>query len=409
MGFSSIADFTTKALQGGQQYNYFWRYVNNTDVSVKGRWHVASPFRTLPIANSVWGELVQNGTPSSATTGLGWVLGAGWTLGAGYATKAAGSASAMTQSAPCVVPVNGRTYRTVYTIASYGGSGAFNINIGGTLGTNRTASGTYTENVVAGVGGAIAVQGVSTVSGRISVVSVIEERAFTQYADNRLDAIFHGGNVAPATKHVLEMGIQTPTATLVASAWWLIDVLGVYPRIDATLTTVQTLTNPVALSRYTDGRGVMAFLTGGMWATASTFAMSYTNQANLAGQNNSYACLLAPATPAAGNALPLSDLSATGIFHMGSIPLAPGDCGIRSVQSVKFSVAGTGVTNLVLCRPILMISPLEINTVFERDYFNQSPLLPRIYDGAYLDFIFGANGAMVSGAIANGWIKTVWG
>jgi len=54
-------------------------------------------------------------------------------------------------------------------------------------------------------------------------------------------AFWHGGDVSPATKHVVNFGAWTNAATGVASVLDIVDVLGVYPRVRTDSAALQAL------------------------------------------------------------------------------------------------------------------------------------------------------------------------
>lgn len=125
------------------------------------------------------------------------------------------------------------------------------------------------------------------------------------------------------------------------------DVLNQSGGLNATLTTAQTTNLPTAaLTRHTSGEGVMAGLIpyALLGTTATTFTVSYTNQAGTSGQ-------ISTAT-AIGN----SGFREAGV--MLPIPLAAGDTGVRSVESVTLA-ASTGTAGnfgVVLFKPLAMIA-----------------------------------------------------
>ena len=194
----------------------------------------------------------------------------------------------------------------------------------------------------------------------------------------------HGGNVG-GYKVLLNAAAQTAAATTAPCVLMLVDILGFYPVTTVTTTGAQTLNNTVTLPRYTNGAGVQAFLTPStvMGAATPNITLNYTNSAGTAGK----------ATPAT---LPIGNTAAavTSIVHSGTgtgkygpfIPLAAGDAGIRSVQSINLSASYvSGVLNLVLCKPIMTLPITTLGVTAERDLVNQFASMPRIYDGACLN------------------------
>ena len=114
----------------------------------------------------------------------------------------------------------------------------------------------------------------------------------------------------------------------------LVDRLLDYGAIQHNTNLAQPLVNGVALPRYADGKGVMAFLevTTGIGATAQNVTASYTDDEGNAG---------AATTAVAMRASAVADEVPHGTTALW-LPLAAGDFGIRSVQSVTFSAANTG-------------------------------------------------------------------
>lgn len=144
------------------------------------------------------------------------------------------------------------------------------------------------------------------------------------------------------------------TNGLTRGTYILIDRLCHQGGLDGTLTTTQTTNLPTAaLTRYTNGVGVMAAVViyTAIGATASTFTVSYTNQAGVAGQTSIAHIIGSSTYNAGGRFIP--------------IPLANGDSGVRSVESITLSATtGTaGNFGIVLFRPIAMFAIETLNPV----------------------------------------------
>jgi hypothetical protein len=216
----------------------------------------------------------------------------------------------------------------------------------------------------------------------------------------------HGGNVSTDTKHALNGSAITGVATGVPAQLMLVDMQGYYPGISMNSATAQTLTGTPTL-RYTNGEGVRAFLsivtTSG--ATAHNVALSYTNTASTAGRTLpvTVACTASAITPHITH-------SGTAANNYGPfLPLANGDTGIKSVQTLTLSAAsGAGTAALVLAKPLLTIPLTTVSVASERDFLNQIPSLPQIQDGACLVWLYfsGAATAATSnffGSLEFGW------
>lgn len=126
--------------------------------------------------------------------------------------------------------------------------------------------------------------------------------------------------INPATGKTYIGKVQMSGATV--GSLILYDRLVHTALLNGTLITAQTV-NSAALTRATTGVGVEPWLewytaTG---ATASNVSLSYTNQAGTAGRATPLTAM--PSAPAIGQMMPL--------------PLAAGDTGVRSVQTLTLS------------------------------------------------------------------------
>ena len=217
----------------------------------------------------------------------------------------------------------------------------------------------------------------------------------------------HGGNVG-GHKVLLSAAAQTAAATTAPCVLMLVDMLGFYPITTVTTTGAQTLNNTVTLPRYTDGAGVQAFLTPStvMGAATPNITLNYTNSAGTAGKAT-------PVTLPIGN----SAAAVTSVVYSGTgsgkygpfIPLAAGDAGIRSVQSINLSASYvSGVLNLVLCRPLLTLPITTLGVTAERDLVNQFASMPRVYDGACLHWLMLAGAATPVASPLSGHLEFGW-
>lgn len=151
---------------------------------------------------------------------------------------------------------------------------------------------------------------------------------------------------SPDKKYLLVPGGNHITGTNIVM---LIDLLVAAGNINANLTGAQTV-NTVALTRYTDGLGVMMILevTTALGATASNITIAYTDESGNASTTAAIAmttsCIVYRLQPVAGGAM---------------IPLANGDFGVRSVQTVTFSAAMlAGVVAILLYKPLWLFPTL---------------------------------------------------
>lgn len=218
--------------------------------------------------------------------------------------------------------------------------------------------------------------------------------------------LFHGANVSPETKHLVRMHVQCVTAAGVPLTLLLCDYLLYYPFIDMDSTDPQDLTNTVTLPRHTSGDGVQAFLVAqGAYTGGASFTLNYTNQAGVAGRTT-----VASSSNSGTFAGSLVTSGAVGVAGARGpfVTLQAGDTGIRSVEQVTFLAPNGGIAALVLCRPLATLMLREITAPSERDFVTEMTALPRVVDGAYLNFLALPNASLSTVPIL-GMAEFAWG
>ena len=209
-----------------------------------------------------------------------------------------------------------------------------------------------------------------------------------------------GAPVSPLEKYLVNFEAMSPVATGAPSWLLLVDMLMYYPQVNLNTNSQQNLVNNVSLPRYSDGNGVMMYLNniaGTTGATAMNLhptGFNYTNSYGVDGR-------VIPGTVALTASAIVPQILHSGVAanNFGPfIPLAGADQGVRSAQSVQFT-ASTGLAataTLVLCRPLAQIPISTAFVPFGRNLVFDMPCLQRIYDGAYLNFLLLAGGAVVA-------------
>ncbi|MEO8753119.1 MAG: hypothetical protein ABI624_10615 [Casimicrobiaceae bacterium] len=216
----------------------------------------------------------------------------------------------------------------------------------------------------------------------------------------------HGGAVSPLTKHLKRMVALTLTATAVPLPLIVCDYLLFYPFVDMGTTDPQSMDNTVALPRYADGRGVRIMtveVAGQSGAGNPQFQVAYVNQDGVSKVTPNISCNTQVVNGTIITSAPNTALSA-GPF----LPLAPGDSGVRSIESVTFMTPDVGLIAFVLVRPLLTSSIRTIDAPVERDAPVDFLGLPVIVDDAYLNLICLPNGTL-SGAPIHGTAEFAWG
>jgi hypothetical protein len=223
-------------------------------------------------------------------------------------------------------------------------------------------------------------------------------------------SIQHGGNVSPATKHILNASAFTAAATVAPCILMLVDLLGWYRVTSVTTTTAQNTDNTVTLPRYTNGAGVQAFMwntnTTAMGAATPNLSLGYTNSAGTAGRATP--TTLPIGKTAAANGLIL--YSGTGLGKYGPfMPLQAGDSGIRSVQTIQNSTSYvSGEYAVGLCKPLLTLPITTLGVAAERDLVNQLPSMPQIVDGACLIWLMYSGAATPTNSSLYGHLDIGW-
>lgn len=233
---------------------------------------------------------------------------------------------------------------------------------------------------------------------------------------------YHGPETTGDSKKYLQRLMTVtgaPSATSIIgqnTEMVLLDYLLYYPFIDMdAVGDVQAMDNTTTLPRYDDGVGVMMMMVAQSTTLGSgQFTIEYVNQAGVTKTTPTVFCPAAQVQ----NTICSSNFSASGI--MPFIPLADGDYGVRSINSVTFSVANGGLAAIVLVKPIVRIYQLEesrrnttalanFGSPAEIEYVSRrSGVGPEIKNGAYLNLIMHAMSAGISSTQYTGILETVW-
>lgn len=248
-------------------------------------------------------------------------------------------------------------------------------------------------------------------------------QAVTATADAGTDVITHTGyDIATFSRVQFTTTGTLPAGLALATDYWTVRQSattsklatsydnaenGVYVDITDTGTGTHTIT--VGLPRYTDGAGVMPFITCNTACGAATpnLSITYTDADGNTGNTT-------PATLPAGKTSPIIGhipYSGTGAGKYGPfMPLAAGDRGVRSIEQVNLSASYvSGTLAFGLARPLLTMPMTTVGVAAERDLLNQIPSLPRVYDGACLAWLLYAGAATPVNSGFFGHLDFAWG
>ena len=231
-----------------------------------------------------------------------------------------------------------------------------------------------------------------------------------------------GENVAGSgwNKHLFNAEFMTAAAaTAMPMYLMLVDIVAYYPGIVMTTTTAQTINTPntSVLTRYTSGAGLMCYLTYSTTVTTpatSTFTMNYTNSAGTGGRASPSQNISNTAGTGAIGALPLSGTLAVAGTYGPFINLQSGDSGVKIPYQVTIGTTqASGVGVIVQCYPLACIpivaGPGTTVVATARDFLFSMPTMPKIVDGACLNFLLYTSGAVVASTNLWGMLDFVWG
>lgn len=254
-------------------------------------------------------------------------------------------------------------------------------------GTGANSGGTYTVNISQTVTS-------QTITGTAST-----------------NGLYTGGNVSPSVKNILNVSAYSAAATSAPAVLMLVDQVAMFTVSSVTTTGPQSFTGTQTLPRYTTGAGLQAFIVPSvvMGAGAPTIQLNYTNAAGTPNRLTP----ASPSLPIATTASPVGSIiySGTGAGKYGPfMPLAAGDTGIRSIETINLSATMTsGSLVVVLCKPIYTLPLTTVGVASERDLVNQLPSMPRIFDGANLQWLMYAGAATPVNSAYYGSIDAAWG
>ena len=233
--------------------------------------------------------------------------------------------------------------------------------------------------------------------------------------------IYTGGNVAPATKHLKNLLLMSSAASATSTTNGrqeiaLCDYLLYYPFIDTdAIGEEQVMDNTVTLPRYSSAGGQVVAIGQSAASALGQFTFSYTNQDGVAGRvsQNNFTFIVAGGGQVVG-------ASGAGASYNPFCYLHAGDTGVRSIESVNFSVAGGGLMCLAIVKPLLKtIVSQECRRTTSGNLESYGACTefasiihaagaPRIHDGAVIGLLASGYAGSLATSILAGVIETVW-
>lgn len=214
------------------------------------------------------------------------------------------------------------------------------------------------------------------------------------------------GGLATATDYyVIKMSDTTfELATSYANA-----VAGTQINITDAGTGTHTVT--WLLPRYTNGAGLNAIFFNpaatALGAATPNLSLGYTNSAQV-GSRATPTVLPVGKTAASNSHILYTGATGAGKYNF-AVPRASGDSGIAQIDTIQNSTSYvSGSYTVALYKEIARFPVTTLGVAAERDFLNQLPSLPRIYDGAALYFLVGSGAATPANSAFSGHLDFVY-
>ena len=181
--------------------------------------------------------------------------------------------------------------------------------------------------------------------------------------------------------------------------------------IDITSTGTGTHTVNWLLPRYTNGAGLNAIFfnpaSTAMGAATPNLSLGYTNS-NQTGSRATPTVLPVGKTAASNSHILYTGATGAGKYNY-AVPRQSGDAGIAQIDTIQNSTSYVSGTYCVaLYKEIARFPVTTLGVAAERDFLNQLPSLPRIYDGAALYFVIGSGAATPANSAFSGNLDFIW-
>lgn len=179
------------------------------------------------------------------------------------------------------------------------------------------------------------------------------------------------------------------------------------------ITDAGTGTHTVAwlLPRYTNGAGLNAMIFNpsatALGAATPNLSLGYTNSSQVA--SRATPTVLPVGKTAASN----SHIIYTGATGAGkynyAVPRQSGDSGIAEVNTIQNATSYvSGSYTVALYKELARFPITTLGVAAERDFLNQLPSLPRIYDGAALYLLVGSGAATPANSAFSGHLDFIY-
>lgn len=165
------------------------------------------------------------------------------------------------------------------------------------------------------------------------------------------------------------------------------------------------------LPRYTNGAGLNAIFFNpaatAMGAGTPNLSLGYTNSSQV-GSRATPTVLPVGKTAASNSHILYTGATGAGKYNY-AVPRASGDSGIAQIDTIQNSTSYVSGTYCVaLYKELARFPVTTLGVSAERDFLNQLPSLPRIYDSAALYFLVGSGVATPANSAFSGHLDFIW-
>lgn len=231
-------------------------------------------------------------------------------------------------------------------------------------------------------------------------------------------------NVLTGTKVRLTTTVTLPAGLALATDYYVIKLS------DTTFSLATSYANAVAgtainitdagtgthtvnwlLPRYTNGAGLNAIFFNpaatAMGAGTPNLSLNYTNSSQVAARATP-TVLPVGKTAASNSHILYTGATGAGKYNY-AVPRASGDSGIASIEGIRNSTSYVSGTYCVaLYKELARFPVTTLGVAAERDFLNQLPSLPRVYDSAALYFVIGSGAATPANSAFSGHLDFIY-
>lgn len=165
------------------------------------------------------------------------------------------------------------------------------------------------------------------------------------------------------------------------------------------------------LPRYTNGAALNAMFFNpaatALGAATPNLSLGYTNSSQV-GSRATPTVLPVGKTAASNSIILYTGATGAGKYNY-AVPRASGDAGIAQIDTIQNSTSYvSGSYTVALYKELARFPVTTLGVSAERDFLNQLPSLPRVYDGAALYFVVGSGVATPANSAFSGHLDFVW-